>query len=511
MKRSVLVAIQKITLQTALLSVIILVTIIFPTLLIATDYNVDPSNYRNYLTTLQPGDTLKLAAGQYSGGLSITDLVGTTEAPITVTGPESGEAAILLGNAARNTVSIRRSAHIVLRYLTIDGQNISYIDAVKAEGDSGNWTHHITIEHCTITGHDANQYTVGISTKAPSWDWVIRHNVVYSAGTGLYLGNSNGEAPFIRGLIEYNLIQNPVGYCMQIKHQNPRPTLPDMPSDGSVTIVRHNVFVKDDDPSERGDRPNLLVGHFPVSGTGAGDRYEIYGNFFYHNPRESLFQGEGNIHLHDNVFVDSGSGWPAINIRPHNDLPKEIAIYNNTIFGADTGITVTGVDSGFSQMVIGNVIFADTPFNLTSSVTAVENLTGDIAQAATYFTNSSLTLGQLDLYPLPGQFIDTDISGLLTTVTGDTDHGRDFNGFTKDFTYRGAYQGGAGSNPGWQLNAEIKDDSENFDLADGIRVLQVVAGMESAGINLYDANGDGYTGLAEVITFLRKQSGLPVD
>lgn len=444
--------------RTNLLLAFTLSIFIFPGILFGAEYNVDPSNYRDYLSTLQPGDTLNLSAGQYTNGLSITDLVGTAGAPITITGPESGAPAVLVGNASRNTVSIRRSAHIVLRYLTIDGQNISYIDAIKAEGDSGNWTHHITIEYCTITGHDANQYTVGISTKAPSWDWIIRYNTVYSAGTGLYLGNSNGEAPFIRGIIEYNLIRNPVGYCMQVKHQNPRPDLAGMPPDGSVTIIRHNVFIKDDDPSDMGDRPNLLVGHFPLSGTGVNDRYEIYGNFFYHNPREALFQGEGNIHLHDNIFADSGSGFPAINIRPHNDVPKDIAIYNNTVFSADTGIRVTGVDSGFTQMVIGNVIFASTPLSLTSGVTAAQNITGNVAQAGTYFINTSLTLGQLDLYPLAGQLVGSDLSGLLATIAGDTDYDLDFNGSTKNFTYRGAYHGGAGANPGWQLNAEIKDE-----------------------------------------------------
>jgi hypothetical protein len=155
---------------------------------------------------------------------------------------------------------------------------------------------------------------------------------------------------------------------LMLLNQNPRPDLPDMPADSSATIVRHNVFIKDDDPSDMGDRPNLLVAHFPTSGTGVNDRYEIYGNFFYHNPREALFQGEGNIHLHDNIFVGSGDGWPAINIRPHNDVPKEIAVYNNTIFAADTGISITGADSNFNQMVVGNVIFARIPLNLSPNV-----------------------------------------------------------------------------------------------------------------------------------------------
>ena len=45
-------------------------------------------------------------------------------------------------------------------------------------------------------------------------------------------------------------------------------------------------------------RPNLLVGGFPPTGWGANDSYEIYGNFFYNNPVEALFQGTGNIKLY---------------------------------------------------------------------------------------------------------------------------------------------------------------------------------------------------------------------
>jgi hypothetical protein len=43
--------------------------------------------------------------------------------------------------------------------------------------------------------------------------------------------------------------------------------------------------------------------------------------------------------------------------------------------------------------------------------------------------------------------------------TSDVDHDLDFNGTLKDFTYRGAYHGGAASNPGWDLEESIKDET----------------------------------------------------
>ena len=78
-------------------------------------------------------------------------------------------------------------------------------------------------------------------------------------------------------------------------------------SDGSDDyVIRRNVFSKSSNSSTGSlARPNLLVGHSPLSGTGVDDRYEIYGNFFFQNPTEALFQGEGNVALYDNLFVNA--------------------------------------------------------------------------------------------------------------------------------------------------------------------------------------------------------------
>jgi ribosomal protein S12 len=80
----------------------------------------------------------------------------------------------------------------------------------------------------------------------------------------------------VDGLIEGNLLQDSVGYNAQIKHQKARPNLPGMPVRKSVTIIRHNVFMKGpNSATDKLARPNLLVGHFPPSGPGAEDTYLI--------------------------------------------------------------------------------------------------------------------------------------------------------------------------------------------------------------------------------------------
>ena len=104
---------------------------------------------------------------------------------------------------------------------------------------------------------------VGISTKTPTWGWVIRRNVIHGAGTGIYLGDSDGSDAFIGGVIENNLIRNTIGYNMQIKHQTPRPTVTGMPAGQSVTIIRHNVFIKNDQVSPDGDQAQPAGGRLP--------------------------------------------------------------------------------------------------------------------------------------------------------------------------------------------------------------------------------------------------------
>jgi hypothetical protein len=241
-------------------------------------YQATPANYTVLLPGLQPGDTLSLAGGNYPF-LQITNLNGMSAAWITVRGPASGAPAIVYApSACCNTVQITNSSYVALKNLTIDSKGLANIDGVNLHGIS-NVSHDILLEGNTFIGQNANQQTVAINTKSPTWGWIIRRNTITGAGTGLYLGNSDGSSPFVAGIIEDNLIQYTIGYNMQVKYQLPRPVIAGMPAGQSFTIVRNNVFVKDDQPSPDGDRPNVLLGGFPDSGPGSNDMYEVSGNF----------------------------------------------------------------------------------------------------------------------------------------------------------------------------------------------------------------------------------------
>lgn len=407
----------------------------------------NPTNYRELLSKLSAGDTLLLETGIYRNGLPIHSLSGNPGHLIVIKGQrENKKISVFLGRSGHNTISIVNSCHIKIENLVINGMGLE-VDAIKAENYS-KWAHHIVLEDLLILGHDANQQIVGISTKCPAWNWEIRRVIIKNAGTGIYLGNSDGSAPFVNGIIEFNLIINTLGYNLQIKHQIDRPQIPGMPANGT-TIIRHNVFSKGQ-KGAKGDkaRPNVLVGHWPLSGSGANDVYQIYGNFFYENPDEALFQGEGNIALYNNLFLNNYGA--AINIQPHNDVPKMVIIFNNTVVAKDVGIKILGELNNYEQKVAGNVVFALKPIYAANQE---DNIQDSYSAASSYLNNPIGILGELDLYPRPERLKTTPVN--TSSFEKFIDWDRDFNREMHGAIFRGAY-GGEGQNPGWQLQLRIK-------------------------------------------------------
>jgi len=414
--------------------------------------------YRNLLAQLEPGDTLYLPAGTYRNRLNLTGLKGTSSEWITITGPDSGSPAVITTDSTCcNTVQLGDSAYLVIRNLTIDSNSEPLgvsIDAINAKGQP---THDIRVEDCVITGVGLHQQTVGISTKSTAWNWTISRNRILGAGTGIYLGNSDGSAPFVNGLIENNLFVDTIGYNMQIKYQNAYSAIDGVPASGARTIIRDNVFLKRVPQSSvaqgkvDGPRPNLLVGGFPDSGPGSDHLYEIYGNFFYQNPDgEGLIQASGRVSIHDNIFV--GPAWSAIFLVDHNRPLKYATVYNNTIYSTDNGLRLANAARERSDAV-GNLIFAASP--ISGAFGSIDgNISDAVSAAADYVATPSSQLGTMDFYPTGSAAQGDPLD--LSAFSADTDFGRDFNGEPKDdYRFRGAYAG-SGLNPGWQLDAELK-------------------------------------------------------
>jgi MYXO-CTERM domain-containing protein len=414
----------------------------------ADDVPADPSDYQDKLAALQPGDTLVLEPGEYPR-LTISGLHGTADAWITIAGPTSGDPAIITSDSCCNTVQLYDSSFIAIQNLVVDAQGL-YVDGINAKDSI---SHDILIENNTLRGFPEDQQIVGISTKSPAYNWTIRGNTIIEAGTGLYLGNSDGSQPFVNGVIEYNLVLMPLGYCMQIKHQNDYTAAPGMPEGPNTTIIRHNAFIKDDRPSPDGDRPNLLVGGFPDTGPGAEDRYQIYGNLLVYNPREALIQASGRVSIHDNIFVGAASSFPALALTSHEGKAVELAhVYNNTIFTSGTGISLSSAATE-DDAVVGNLVFAATP--ISGSIADLrDNIEATEAEAGKYVAMPGTMFGAMDFYPLPGAAEGEPLD--LGKFVDDADYDVDYNRTAKaDFRFRGAYAG-AGDNP-CPLDQEIKN------------------------------------------------------
>ena len=356
---------------------------------------VGPEAYLSAVINATPGAIIELRPGIYTEGLPILGLNGTQHQPIVIEAADPARRPQFLARPGRNTVSIVNASYVTVRNLDLDGQNLP-VDAVKAEGHS-DFAHHITIEGLRILRHGFDQSIVGISTKCPAWGWVIRRNEIVGAGTGMYLGDSDGTAPFFDGIIEYNLVVDSRGYDIQIKHQIGRPSDIGVPVESQTTIIRHNVLTKvADGREEHMARPNLLVGHFPKSGLGQDDHYAIYGNFLYANRAEALFQAEGNVALYANIFVNPFGD--AVHIQPHNDIPKNIWIFNNSVIAAGRGIVLQGRVREYLRELRGNVVLAEGDAFLDAYP---GNLVGKYEGQAKYLVDPLAPLGRMNLHLKP--------------------------------------------------------------------------------------------------------------
>lgn len=404
----------------------------------------NPSNYRGLLGQLEPGDTLQLQAGEYDR-LSISDLHGTRENWITISGPAEGVARIL-SDPCCNTVQIRRSSFVRVRQLVIDSGGNAGLDGINIKDGA---SHDLAIESNLITGVGGSQQTVGISTKSTVWNLQIRGNVIMEPGTGMYFGDSNGGAPFVAGVIEHNLVVNSIGYGMQIKHQNPYSL--DELSGPQSTVVRHNVFIKDDRTSSDGSRPNLLLGTFPDQGQGATDLYEVYGNFIYHNSREALIQASGRVAIHHNLLVGMGAAQTGIFLTDHNGPLKFAQVFRNTIYGDGEGIRLNTA-ARESDFVFGNVIFGSR--GVTGIYSRAEaNLHMPPTIADNYLQAPSAVLGEMNFRPTMSSSLLTGQPALPAEFANLTDVGRDFDGRDASLRFIGAYAGGS---PAWQPAATVK-------------------------------------------------------
>ena len=395
-----------------------------------------PGDYRQVVRELQAGDTLQLRPGIYAGGLNVHRLTGLPGAAIVIRGAPGNRRSIFVARVGRNTISIVDAAFVTIADLDLVGVPGLDVDAVKAEG-TARFAHDITIEGLVIRGYNANQQSVAISTKCPAWNWVIRRNVILNAGTGLYLGGSDGGAPFVGGLIERNVVAGTTGYALQIKQQHERQPVPGMPQIRSETILRFNAFVKGTNSSTgKLARPNVLLGHWPSWGPGVDDRYLVYGNIFFDNPDETLLQAEGSFALYNNLFVNRfGDG---VAIHPHKGVPRSVDVFHNTIVTRGAGLTLRDGDPRFVQKATSNAIFS---LGVSPDALGRENFVRPHGRQKDFLVRPDDPFETLDLAPIADALADPMFS--LAGREDLPDVHLDFDGMRRIAAVAGAYAGGA--------------------------------------------------------------------
>jgi hypothetical protein len=210
----------------------------------------NPSNYQAVVLGLAPGDTLRLAAGTYTQGLSLSGMAGSASRPIVVTGPDD-QSAVFTARDCCNTIQLDGTSFLQVMNLTLDGGG----HAGPAGVDSRGTSHHITLENLKIVGYNGSPQTAAISTEGRAANWIIRHDTIVGAGTGLHLGNADGSQPFVAGLIEHNVMLDTMGPDMEIIGS---------PAGVARTIVRYNILSK-----------------ARAVTADASEEYESYGNYVY--------------------------------------------------------------------------------------------------------------------------------------------------------------------------------------------------------------------------------------
>jgi len=156
--------------------------------------------------------------------------------------------------------------------------------------------------------------------------------------------------------------------------------------------------------------------------------------------------------LYNNLFVNHAGD--AIRIQPHNDTPRSISVFYNTIVASKNGIVLLRRegDPEYSQFVASNVVFGGPPLSL-HLVASSTNVAKHYEVAGRYLNAPFDPLEKLDLYPRPGRLKKIPMESF--SLHGYEGWDRDFNGNRRKDSFAGAYVG-EGCNPGWLLSRNRK-------------------------------------------------------
>lgn len=108
----------------------------------------DTSQLREAVTRLTPGTTVLLSPGVYQGGLYLSGLAGTQEAPIVIQGAEPNSPPVFRGGGGQ-AFQLADCSHLILRNIRVEGFAGNGIN-IDDGGSFETPAHHIAIEDVTI-------------------------------------------------------------------------------------------------------------------------------------------------------------------------------------------------------------------------------------------------------------------------------------------------------------------------------------------------------------------------
>lgn len=408
---------------------------------------------------LAAGDTLTVAPGRYDvTSWTLSGLAGKPDKWIVIRG-EPG-AAIRSASGCCNLVQIDNSSYLALQGLELGmAQDNPDIDGINV---GGKYSHHLRFENLKISGMTGN----GISVFADSASFLelLRSEIGPVTGCGLYWGYP-GTNLVHDALIQGNYIHHcpsdasdPLNYGIQFKGWGYRARILDN--------VLHDVG---------GTTRSALIAYYgrkPLAGDRPEDVNIVSGNILWNCRNEGITVMSDAI-VENNIVFSAVVG---INLQTYGDesfdgtsAVENLAVRNNTVFrceeacialsgwpGAGAGVSLTGnaaiqgsatavaiSGSPGTARVAGNAAFGKSSL----AGTQIARGLADWVSAA-----AGATVPELDFYPSASSSLKDIVDSQDCATT-------DFNGTARPIGGKcdaGAYEAGAGANPGWRPQAGFK-------------------------------------------------------
>ncbi len=135
---------------------------------------------RDAIANAHPGDTIRIAPGNYRGGMHVANVRGTAERPVTIQGDDPDDPPIIRGgNTGLHLVD---PAYLMLRFLVVEDAQDNGIN-IDDGGDMDQSAHHVILEHLTVRNIGPRGNHDGIKLSGVK-DFIVRHSRIETWGSG---------------------------------------------------------------------------------------------------------------------------------------------------------------------------------------------------------------------------------------------------------------------------------------------------------------------------------------